>query len=1398
MARDENRSPALAFAARNGWRALKGFVAVTAVLLALVFLGVALVQIGSVRQGLLQFALTQINSGDTRLTADDIGGTWPRHLTLENLQIADAQGVWLSAKSLDMEWQPFALLAGEMHVISLKGADIALERLPGGSTETTPSDGPLLPSLPVTVRVDALALENFRLGKDVLGEEVVLDATGEADYGSAKMLRLLVDRRGDTPGHLEADLNFDDDLDKGLLKLSLRDGASGKPGLLSRLTDIPELGSVTLDADGEARDGVITSLMTIDAGRGLTAKAEIHGQAVGALDLSFTTDANGRLVAEQIDALGGGDRLHASGRLRRDDDDAIQLSELDLQAGKMALTGELSLGNPDKGGMQPISGKGRVKGIGALIAPGEESFMGDMAWSIEGTGDLDQRKLHLEPALLTSLESEIRFTGDLDLLDGFAASGDAQMMVSDVAPLARLAGQTLHGRAEIHVTPFDLNKDGSGAGDLELTLENVRSDDPLMQGLLGQGLLGEGSVLFSKDGLMALPSFNLQAPDRSLMMSGNLSIKNGQTLDGKVTLAMSDAARSLPGMSLAGKLDATAQLSGTLDAPRGTLDAEISKGSVAGFDAETMTVLVTAEPGATGPVSLTLDGSDGHVDVTGQLRLPAQGGGAELTKLEADIFGARLTGDVALNAAGRASGKITGDKVGMATIGRLVGVKMRGRADMVLTLEDKNAQQNILFTMEAPRLAVSSVKDLTMEKARLTASLRDLGGTSEKLAARFGVESATSGLTQFSRFDAVVTGPLDAIDFDIDVEGREISLSPEDVLLHVNATWLGDKARLRRLNFAIGKSSLVLTEPVMIEVQNGVRMKDLRITSKSPFGAGHLNGNFTLIGNSAIGDLDIASLPIALLAPILPLEQADGLIDGTAKLNSGQGTGKVALSFRQVRLTQTDLTKADPFDASFDGNWARNRLRFEARAKGTSEIPFQLQGSVPMIRAAGGAFPTLPAKGPVDGSLKWRGPVASLLALGDFPGHKMTGVADISLTASGDISNPEIDGKGSIKNGSYENYELGTLLKDLQLSLTAQGSELLTFEMSANDGGKGRMTSTGVLSLARDANPALSIKNHFENAHLLHQRDMDMALSGDVELSAAAFPLTAEKPLLVKGALTTELAQYRIPDELPGSVPEISWREINGGRDGDRERDIEAEGSLPIELDVTIDIGEPARVSGRGLTSLWTGGFNVSGQTADPKIAGTLSALRGSFDLGGKTFSLTKGTITFNGTTPINPILNLVFTHKRSDLTASIAVTGTANAPKIALASTPSLPRDEIISRVLFAKGVGELSAIEAAQLANTLAVVSGKAGGGGSLVGKLQDSLGLDVLSVDKGASGDATVSAGKYLREGVYVGVEQGANAADSNVKVEIEVSPHISVDTKIGQAATSDVGVNWKWDY
>jgi translocation and assembly module TamB len=79
---------------------------------------------------------------------------------------------------------------------------------------------------------------------------------------------------------------------------------------------------------------------------------------------------------------------------------------------------------------------------------------------------------------------------------------------------------------------------------------------------------------------------------------------------------------------------------------------------------------------------------------------------------------------------------------------------------------------------------------------------------------------------------------------------------------------------------------------------------------------------------------------------------------------------------------------------------------------------------------------------------------------------------------------------------------------------------------------------------------------------------------------------------------------------------------------------------------------------------------------------------------------------------------------------------------------------------------------------------------------------LGTAPLAAGSGAAAGGvagtTVSAGKYVANGVYVGVNQGLQAGSSTVTVDIDVSRHISIETQAGQQSGTGLGVNWKLDY
>ncbi|MFM9449583.1 translocation/assembly module TamB domain-containing protein, partial [Streptomyces acidiscabies] len=83
-----------------------------------------------------------------------------------------------------------------------------------------------------------------------------------------------------------------------------------------------------------------------------------------------------------------------------------------------------------------------------------------------------------------------------------------------------------------------------------------------------------------------------------------------------------------------------------------------------------------------------------------------------------------------------------------------------------------------------------------------------------------------------------------------------------------------------------------------------------------------------------------------------------------------------------------------------------------------------------------------------------------------------------------------------------------------------------------------------------------------------------------------------------------------------------------------------------------------------------------------PQIFGGAEVVRGSYEFAGKRFDLTRGRIRFNGEVPIDPLLDIVAQGEANSVTATISISGSAQQPVIAFSSTPSLPEEELLSRI--------------------------------------------------------------------------------------------------------------------
>jgi translocation and assembly module TamB len=206
------------------------------------------------------------------------------------------------------------------------------------------------------------------------------------------------------------------------------------------------------------------------------------------------------------------------------------------------------------------------------------------------------------------------------------------------------------------------------------------------------------------------------------------------------------------------------------------------------------------------------------------------------------------------------------------------------------------------------------------------------------------------------------------------------------------------------------------------------------------------------------------------------------------------------------------------------------------------------------------------------------------------------------------------------------------------------------------------------------------------------------------------------------------------------------------------------------------------------------GKLKIGGTAAAPTIDGGFDLRHGTFSLAGQTLNFTSGKVAFGGTGlagKLDPTLDFVAQSTTSALTATLTVTGYADAPKLQLSSTPALPQDEILGQLLFGQSTQQLGPFQLAAIAQAAASFGGV--GGSDPLAAVRGGLGLDRLSVNaaSGSGSGATVEAGKYVANGVYVGAKQGTSGG-SQAQVQIDLTKHLKVQTTLGTGGTPATGI------
>jgi translocation and assembly module TamB len=519
----------------------------------------------------------------------------------------------------------------------------------------------------------------------------------------------------------------------------------------------------------------------------------------------------------------------------------------------------------------------------------------------------------------------------------------------------------------------------------------------------------------------------------------------------------------------------------------------------------------------------------------------------------------------------------------------------------------------------------------------------------------------------------------------------------------------------------------------------------------------------------------------------------------TGSLDFAQAAGQ-SFPRADARLTirnfqRTSLASvSEPVDIVFAG---------DLRPEGGSGRALIQRGTTTVGRMVANLRPLPPGSGswvtrmlaaPLSGGIRYNGPSGVLFSFAGLADQQLSGPIGIAADFGGRVQAPQLTGVVRANNLTYENEALGTRLTNLGINgrFTNDRFELVQLRAKA---GEGTVAAQGTVGLAANSGFPIDIRAQLRDAQLARSEALGASATGDIRIQ------NGSDGGLISGDLTIPEARYQIIRQGAAEVPELTGvrRKSDANRPAQSQREAATSAGL-FKLALRIRADNRLFVSGMGLESEWEADLRIAGTSSAPTINGQMRMIRGTYSFAGKRFEVERGVIRFEGSDFTNPVIDIAATTTAEGVTATINVTGTAQAPQIAFSSTPALAQDEVLSRLLFGSSVTNLSATEALQLAAALNSLRGSGGGGLNPLGKLRSATGFDrlrVLGGDEATGRGTSLAAGKYLTDDIYIEIITDARGFTAT-QIQIALTRTLSVLSQTGSFGGSNASVRYSRDY
>lgn len=586
----------------------------------------------------------------------------------------------------------------------------------------------------------------------------------------------------------------------------------------------------------------------------------------------------------------------------------------------------------------------------------------------------------------------------------------------------------------------------------------------------------------------------------------------------------------------------------------------------------------------------------------------------------------------------------------------------------------------------------------------------------------------------------------------------------------------------------------------------------LVLDSVAPQMAGRISGRARLQGATHARQLDLDLASAGALRT--GIAQLDGLLQQSLRLQGRlRETGRGAFAIESLDLAANGAT------ASLSGaQQADGAARFElvAQLNDLALVQPGLSGPVSLdsslTRAAGQDSYTvdLTVDGPsslsvqgngrINGAdrlaLRLSGSVDAAIANPTIQPANIQGLARFDARIDGPLSLQSLRADVLLEGGRFVRPDVGFALQEVRLEADLSGS-MIQLRMDGSVVRGGQLSAQGSVFLEGDRDVDLALTA--DRMRVYQPRLFEATISGTARLMG---PL--QRGALVSGQLIVNEAEIQIPNaplSRAGYIPDglmhvgesaasrrtrLNAGIISGSDNGEG-------AGVPLRLDLTLDAPGRVFVRGRGLDAELGGSLRLTGTTRDTIPSGGFSLVRGRLDLLGNRFALTDGSASMVGS--FTPYVRLVATTDSEGVTTSIILEGEADAPAIRFASSPEMPQDEVLARLIFRRALTNLSPFQAAQLAMSVATLTGF--GDNSFLSRTRAALGLDDLDLTTDADGTTALRAGRYITDRVYSDVTVDS-AGRGEVSINLDLTPSVTVRGRTDTRGRSGLGVFFERDY